>query len=151
MVLFIAAAVLVIGGTAAASWWWATTRLSEAEATAVYDIEEAADFAAQRLPDEVNGRLDRPQLTYLLELHLAFLRRSGMATFGGVDDVAMWAANRGDTVIAHEDEAVDFVLDRLNRVGDETLAVDVVVVVDLSNQYLKAIGAFGPSVELGDS
>lgn len=151
MPVFIALAVVIIVGCAAVSWWWVTTRLSVTEGVAVYDIEEAADFAARRLPDEVNARLDREQLTYMLGLHLAFLRRAGMATYGGVDDIAMTAATTGDTVVAHEDEAVDFVLRRLDEVGDETAPVDVVVVLELSNQYLESIGALGPSVVLDSS
>ena len=43
MIWFIAFAVLIIGACAAGSWWWVSSRLSNAEATAVYDIEEAAD------------------------------------------------------------------------------------------------------------
>ena len=150
MVFFVAITVLVIGGCAAASWWWVTTRMSSAEATAVYDIEEATDFCATRLPDEVNQRLNREHLQLLLKLHLAFLRRAGMATYGGVDEVAMEAGTTGETVVAHEDEAVDYVVQRARAVGDETPVVDVVVVVDLSNRYLESIGAFGPSVQLHD-
>ena len=37
---------------------------------------------------------------------------------------------------------------RLAAAGDDTRAVDVVVVVDLSNQYLASVGAFGPSIGL---
>ncbi len=148
---FIALAVVIIVGCAATSWWWVTTRLSVTEAAAVYDIEAAADFAAGRLPYKVNARLDRDQLNYLLGLHLAFLRRAGMATYGGVDDIAMMAAAKGETVVAHEDEAVDFVLQRLTDVGDDTAPVDVVVVLELSNQYLASIGALGPSVVLDSS
>lgn len=151
MIFFVAIAVLIIGGSAAASWWWVTTRLSLTEAAAVYDIEEAADFAAGRLPDEVDARLDRDQLTYVLGLHLAFLRRAGMATYGGVDEIAMTAAVTGETVIAHEDEAVDFVLRRLREVGDDTEPVDVVVIVEMSYRYMESIGAFGPSVVLDSS
>ena len=148
MVFFVVVAVLVIVGSAAGSWWWTTTRLAQTEAAAVYDKEEAADFAAQHLPDAVNARLDRDQLTYLLGLHLSFLRRAGMATYGGVDQVAMEASNTGDTVVAHEDEAVDYVLRRLAEAGDDTKPVDVVVVIELSNRYLAEIGALGPSVAL---
>ena len=148
MVFFVALAVLIIAGSAAGSWWWVTTRLSVTEAAAVYDVEEAADFAARQLPDEVNQRLDRDQLTYLLGLHLAFFRRAGMATYGGVDEIAMQAATTGETVVAHEDEAVDFVLRHLLETSDPTLPVDVVVVLELSNQYMASIGAFGPSVIL---
>lgn len=150
MIFFIAIAALIIVGCAAGSWWWVTTRLSVTEGAAVYDIEEAADFAASRLPDEVNARLDREQLTYLLDLHLSFFRRAGMATYGGVDQVAMAAANTGETVVAHEDEAVDFVLRQLVEIDDPALSVDVVVVLELSNQYLASIGALGPSVALAE-
>ncbi|MEM7092853.1 MAG: hypothetical protein AAF567_07615 [Actinomycetota bacterium] len=148
MAFFIVLTVLIIGGCAAASWWWATSRLAATESSAVYDIEEAADFCATRLPDEVNARLDRNQLQWLLGLHLAYLRRAGIATYGGVDDVAMDAAGSDETVVAHEDEAVDFVLQQVEASADDTPVVDVVVVVDLSNQYLASIGAFGPSVQL---
>jgi hypothetical protein len=150
VVYFIAITVFVIVGSAAGSWWWVTTRLSVTEGAAVYDIEEAADFAASRLPDEVNARLDREQLMYLLGLHLSFFRRAGMATYGGVDDVAMAAANTGETVVAHEDEAVDFVLRQLVEIDDPALSVDVVVVLELSNQYLASIGALGPSIPLAE-
>ena len=54
MIFFIAVAVVIIVGSAAGSWWWVTTRLSVTEGAAVYDIEEAADYAAGKLPDEVN-------------------------------------------------------------------------------------------------
>jgi len=150
VVIFIALAVLITVGCAAGSWWWVTTRLSATEAAVVYDIEEAADFAAIRLPDEVNRRLDRSQLTLLFGLHLEFFRRAGMATYGGVDEVAMVAATTGDTVVAHEDEAVDFVLQQLRERGDTTEPVDVVVALELNNQYLAAVGAFGPSVALDE-
>ena len=96
MIPFIALTVVIIGGIAALSWWWVTTRLSHVESMVVYDIEEAVDFVAARVPAEVDQRLDRDQVTYLLGLHLAFLRRAGMATFGGVDEIAMKAAVGGD-------------------------------------------------------
>lgn len=148
MTLFVALTVIVIAGIAAMSWWWVTTHLSHVEATAVYDLEEAIDFVAARVPGEVDERLDRDQVAHLLGLHLAFLRRAGMATYGGVDEIAMDAAVGGDTVVAHEDEAVDYVMSRLATEADKTQVVDVVVVIDLSNRYLASIGAFGPSVDL---
>ena len=146
--VFVILTVLIIGGCGAASWWWATSRLSATEASAIYDVEEAADFCATRLPDEVNQRLNRDRLQRMLLLHLELLRSAGMATYGGVDEIAMEASASGETVVAHEDEAVDYVFNRLQEVGDDVAMVDVVVVVDLSNQYLATIGALGPSVEL---
>ena len=148
MVFFIVLTLLIIGGCAAASWWWATSRLSATESSAIYDVEEAADFCATRLPDEVNARLNRDRLQRMLLLHLELLRSAGMATYGGVDEIAMEAAASGETVVAHEDEAVDYVFRRLEETGDPVPVVDVVVVVDLSNQYLASIGALGPSIEL---
>ena len=148
MAVFIVLTVLIIGGCAAASWWWATSRLSATESSAIYDVEEAADFCATRLPDEVNARLNRDRLQRMLLLHLELLRSAGMATYGGVAEIAMEAAASGETVVAHEDEAVDYVFRRLEETGDPVPVVDVVVVVDLSNQYLASIGALGPSIEL---
>ncbi len=148
VLFFIAIAVVFIVGCASGSWWWVTSWLSVTEGAAVYDIEDAADFAATRLPDEANERLDREQLIYLLGLHLAFFRQAGMATFGGVDKVAMAAASTGETVVAHEDDAVDFVMSHLVEIDDPSLSLDIVVVLDLSNQYLASIGALGQSVTL---
>ncbi len=148
MVFFIVLTLLIIGGCAAASWWWATSRLSATESSAIYDLEEASDFCATRLPNEVNARLNRDRLQRMLLLHLELLRSAGMATYGGVDEIAMEAAASGETVVAHEDEAVDYVFRRLEETGDPVPVVDVVVVVDLSNQYLASIGALGPSIEL---
>jgi len=150
VIWFVAVAVVIVGGAAAACWWWTTTRLSRSEATAIYDIEEASDFAAARLPNEVNARLDRGLLQEILALHLEFFRQAGMATYGGVDEIAMEAAAKGETVVAHEDEAIDWIVDRLAERGTTAELVDVVVVVDLSNQYLASIGALGPSVTLGE-
>ena len=147
MAFFIVLTVLIIGGCGAASWWWATSRLSATESSAVYDLEEASDFCATRLPNEVNARLNRDRLQRMLLLHLELLRTAGMATYGGVDELASEATS-GETVVAHEDEAVDYVFTRLEETGDPVPIVDVVVVVDLSNQYLASIGALGPSIEL---
>jgi len=145
---FILLAIVIIGAVAATSWWLVTTRLAEQERTAVYDIEEAADFVAQGLPTAVNTRLDRDKVQRILGLHLLFMRSIGLATYGGVDDLAMDAASAGETVVADEDEAVDFVYRQLDRLGDPTEMVDVVVVIDMSNRYLREIGALGPSIHL---
>ncbi len=151
MALYITLAAFIVAACAGTCWWWVTTHLSATERTAVYDIEEAADFVASQLPDEVNQRLDRDQVVWILGLHLAFLRRAGMATYGGVDEVAMQAAQGDATVIADEDESLDWVLARMHAAGDQTDPVDVTVVLDLSNSYLDRIGALGPSVQLGNT
>lgn len=148
MLVFIVLTALIIGGCAGAAWWWASSRLARTESAAIYDLEDAADFCVGRLPDEVNARLDRGQLQWLLSLHLAFMRQHGLATYGGVDEVAMQAAVSGETVVAGEDMAVDYVLARAREQGDETPVIDVVVVVDLSNQYLASVGALGPGIAL---
>ena len=150
MALFIALAVVIVGACAGSAWWWTTAKLSSAERTAVYDIEQAADFVALRLPSAVDARLSRDAVLGLLGLHLAFLRRVGMATYGGVDEIAMQAGSGGDVVVAGEDEAVDFVVHNQAAVDLDCETVDIVVVLELSHQYLDAIGAFGPSTALRD-
>lgn len=128
--------------------WWVTKRLATTEAAAVYDISEATDYVADRLPTALQNKLSHEDVESLLYWHLGYMRVHGMATFGETDLEAQEAAVGGDEVIAHEDVVVDAVMTEAARSGRDLDEVDVVVVLELSNEYLAAIGALGPSIEL---
>lgn len=136
----------------ALSWRMVSRSLSHTEKTAIYDIEEAADFVADGLPAAINDQLVREQVIAILNMHLAHLRSLGMATFGGVDEVAMQAAEAGNkdkqSRVTHEDDAVDDVLAAAKSLDMGIPDVHLISVVDLSNQYLASIGALGPSRQL---
>jgi hypothetical protein len=126
----------------------ATIGLANTDSVAVFDIEEAADFVAERLPAEIDARLDRPTVLSIIDWQLDYLRGRGLATYGLVDELSEEApaAGRGP-VVADEDEVVDFVLAAAHAAGVELDALDAVVVLDLTAQYLEAIGAIGPAVD----
>lgn len=126
----------------------ATIGLANTDSVAVFDIEEAADFVAERLPTEIDERLDRPTVVAIIGWQLDYLRGSGLASYGWVDDLAAEApaAGRGP-VVADEDDLVDAVLSKAQAAGVQLDALDAVVVLDLTSQYLEAIGAVGPAVD----
>ena len=125
----------------------AATKLGNTESVSVFDIEEAADFVAERLPEEIDARLDRPTVISIIRWQLDYMRERGLATYGWADGVAEGAAVGGKgPVVADEDEMVDAVLAEAAASGVEVDALDVVVVLDLTAQYLQAIGAVGSAV-----
>jgi len=147
VIFFIAAAVAVVA-IAAFALWWVTTRLANTEAAAVYDIAEATDYVADRLPDALQAKLSHGDVEAILYWHLTYLRGHGMATFGETDLEAQEAAVGGETVIAEEEVVVDAVMTQARESGRDIDEVDVVVVLELSNDYMSRIGAFGPRTEL---
>jgi hypothetical protein len=125
-----------------------TIGLADTDSVSVFDIEEAADFVAERLPEQVDEDLDRPTVVAMIDWQLEYLRSRGLATFGGVDELAAEAPAAGSgPVVADEDEVVDAVLESAREVGLQLNPLDVVVVLDLTTQYLVAIGAVGPTVD----
>ena len=147
MILLIIAAVAVVL-IAAGSLVWVSRRLASTERSAVYDIVEATDFVADRLPTALQAKLSHDDVEMLLLWHLEYMRANGHATFGWSDTEAREASVGGEQVVAHENEVVDHVLVRAAESGRDLDEVDVVVVLEHSNDYLDAIGAFGPRREL---
>lgn len=147
MLFFIGAAIAVVA-IAAFALWWVTSRLATTEAAAVYDISEATEYVADHLPDALQAKLSHSDVEAVLYWHLTYLRTRGMATFGETDLEAQAAAVGGDTVIADEDVVVDALMVDARESGRDLDEVDIVVVLELSNEYLGRIGAFGPSTEL---
>lgn len=125
-----------------------TAQLATRPATSVYDIVAATEHIAERLPDRVAGRLSADDVEAVLYWHLEYLRQRGLASFGGVDELAGQAKRRAEArradQVADEDEAVDVVLARATRSGRDIDDVDVVVVLDLEADYLRSIAAVGP-------
>lgn len=147
MIWFIAAGALILV-IAVAAMRWVNRELSHTAASAVYDLGEATDWIAERLPEAVAAKLSFDDVKAVLLWHLAFLRSQGMATFGGVDLEAQSAAVGGKDVVAHEDQAVDAVVASAAASERDIDEVDVVVVLELNNDYLHAIGALGVRKDL---
>jgi len=134
-------------GLAAYAVMRVSSRLSHTRARAVYDLFEAVDFVAERLPDALSAKLSYDDVQEILLWRLDHLRLRGSATYGRGDVTATEAEGREEKVVTSDDDSVDYVLAKASESDRDIDALDVVVVLDLESQYLKAIGALGPPAE----
>ena len=139
--LFIVLAAISVFLIAALTIGREARRLDAVAPRAVYEIEQAAAFVAERLPAETQARLTMEELSQLLVLHLNWLHSKGLLPDGVVDrqqDIA-------DDVIITEETLVGYLLGKADKAGVVILDdVDVVSVTDVHLQYFSAIGAVGP-------
>ncbi len=101
-----------------------------------FDLEEAVDFVADRLPDEVTAVLSYDDVRSILRWHLEYLRDRGVPARRD-------ASATGGPVVVEDDEGVAWVLGKADEVGLEVTDVEVAIVLDLELDYLRAIGAVG--------
>lgn len=134
-------------GLAAYAVMRVSSRLAHTRARAVYDLFEAVDFVAERLPDALSAKLSYDDVQEILLWRLDHLRLQGSATYGRGDVMATAAEGRDEEVVTSDDDSVDYVLAQALESGRDIDALDVVVVIDLEGQYLEAIGALGPPAE----
>lgn len=118
-----------------------SARLATEVRVAVYDLAEAVEYVAARLPDDATARLAFDDVEAVLLAHLAVLQALGVATEdgGSVDQ-------DGDEVTVDDDEILARVLQQLDA-GDAPGALaddDVALVLEVEQQYVRAIGAVGP-------
>ena len=122
-------------------------RLDAIAPRAVYRLEEAVDFVADRLPPESQARLTHAEVDELLRAHLRWLHEQGLQPDRAVD--ARQAID--EQVVLSEDALVAHLLAEAERIGIELLDdVDAVNVVDAHLAYFEAIGAVGPEAPLDD-
>jgi hypothetical protein len=116
-------------------------RLDAISPRAVYQLDEAVDFVADRLPAASQARLTPGEVEELLRAHLRWLHEQGLQPDRVVD--ARQAID--DQVVVSEDGLVAYLLAESERLGVELLDdVDAVNVVDVHLAYFEAIGAVGP-------
>ena len=121
--LFVAVTVVAVGLIA-----WATVRRSEAflaarAPSALFEVDEAVEFVASALPDDVSARLSYEDVEALLGWQLVHL-----------------ADRQGEVDIAG-DEVVADLLARARADGREMDESDVRAVLDAEAEYLAAVGA----------
>ena len=119
-----------------------TGELVDAAPTSIYDLDEAVQFVADRLPDEVTAQLSFDDVRALLVWHIEYLEDRGVARRQGVNELA------AGPLVAAENDAVAYVLGRAAVVGMELSDVWVVQVLDADAAYLEAIGAIGPQLPM---
>lgn len=145
MWVFIALSAALVLGVASYSVLRVSKRLSHTEAQSVYDIQAAVDYVLSELPDKI--QLEGYKVEFLLSSHMDYLRVSGIANQGRADLVAVEMAEKTPKPLADENETLDFVLAQLGETQLEIEIIDVVVVLDLSMQYLVSVGAVGSPID----
>jgi hypothetical protein len=122
-------------------------RLDSVAPRAVYRLDEAVDFVADRLPPATQARLTPEEVEALLRLHLRWLRAKGLQP----DDVIDHVQDIDERVVITENTLVAYLLGAAEEAGVEVLDdVDVVEVTEAHLAYFEAIGAVGPRAGLDD-
>jgi len=107
----------------------------------VYDLEEAVDFVAERLPEDMTAVVSYDDVRSVLLFHCDYLAGKGVASGRTADDIG------AGLVVVPDDEPTAFVL---GKVGDAGLALsddDVLAILDAESVYYRAIGAIGPRLD----
>lgn len=118
-----------------------TARLASSARPAVFDLTEAVDFIADRLPAEVQARISHDDVRWVLLADADLLEEAtrelpaGQEADGSVED------------LVDEDEAVARVLVAADAAGRELADEDVAAVLVGRAEYLEAIGAVGPEAQ----
>ena len=122
-------------------------RLDSVAPRAVYQLDEAVDFVADRLSAASQARLTPAEVEQLLVIHLRWLHAKGLQPDRVVDHVQ----SIDEKVVINEDTLVAYMLGEAEREGIDLLDdVDAVKVSEAHLQYLDAIGAVGPQAGLDD-
>ncbi len=121
-------------------------RLEVERAPAIYDVNDAVEWIADRLPDEVTARLSYDEVAQIIGWHLDWFAEIGVSSRYGEELAGDKVRTEG--VVAPDEVAVDAVVARSLAEGGPD-AVDVVCVLDLQMKYLTAIGAVGDEVADG--
>jgi hypothetical protein len=107
---------------------------------AVFDLDEAVDFVADRLPYELQARLSHDDVRAVLGWYLDELEASQVAY---ERDQQRLPEQGGDDIVLDEQHLTAQVIGRCEAIGMELSDVDVLFVLEEGEQYLRAIGALG--------
>ena len=119
-------------------------RLDAVAPRVVYEIAQAVQFVAGRLPADTQGRLTFDEVEILLREHLNWMATKGLQPEKPVDQVQ----NISEPVVVDENTLTARLLARAGERGLEIVDdVDIVRVVDAHLAYFAAIGAVGPHAE----
>jgi hypothetical protein len=145
VIVFVILIVLVVVAIALVAIGRVVGTLGEQVAPSVYSVDEATEYVADRLPDEVTAQLSFDDVREILQWHIEYLADRGIAA-GLYDDRAV-----AGPLVAAEDDALAYVLGRAADVDMEVDDVWVVQVLDANESYLVAIGAIGSEIDGDDA
>jgi hypothetical protein len=143
-ILFIVLSTVLVFMIAAGTVGREAHRLDAVAPRVVYEIAQAVEFVAGRLPADTQGRLTFDEVEILLREHLNWMATKGLQPEKPVDQVQ----NISEPVVVDENTLTARLLARAGERGLEIVDdVDIVRVVDAHLAYFAAIGAVGPHAE----
>jgi hypothetical protein len=107
----------------------------------VYDLDEAVDFVADRLPQELTAVVSFDDVRSVLLFHCDYLAAKGVASERTADDIGT------ALVVVPDDEPTAYVLGKVGEQGLDLADEDVVAILDAELAYYEAIGAIGPRLD----
>lgn len=140
MVIWIVAGLLCTFIIAAVSIGSVTNSLAVRPRRSVYDLEEAINFVAERLPSEVTAQVSFEEVGQVLTFHCDYLENKGIASPNAADTVTT------DLVVVPDDEPVAYVLGAVESSGLDISDENVAAILEAETEYYRAIGIFGPAV-----
>lgn len=136
---FVAGAALISFVVAAVAVGAATADAANRARPAVFDVLEAVDFVAERLPPDVTATISYEDVQQVILWHLEFLERKGVAGYGLVEG--------NELAVVSDDEPLAFILGRADAASMEIDDVHVAAILDAQDEYYEAIGAIGTPVD----
>ena len=138
---FVVLAAVAVFAIAAGAIGREAHRLDAIAPRAVYTLDEAVDFVADRIPARSQARLTPSEVETLLIGHINWLHAQGLAPDRAVDQ----QQNIADPLIVSDEALIAHLLGIAGELEIDLLDdVDVVEVVDAHLKYFDAIGAVGP-------
>ena len=145
--IFVIGSAVLVFAIAAGTIGREAHRLDAVAPRAVYQLDEAVDFVADRLPADSQARLTPAEVEALLVAHVNWLHQHGLQPDRAVDA----RQTISEQVVVSEDALVAHLLGVAEEIGVELLDdVDAVNVVDAHLAYFEVIGAVGPQAPLDD-
>ena len=148
LIILLVIAAIGVFITAAVAVGGAVTRTGAQPPPTVLQLDDAVEWVADRLPFEVAAEISHNDVRRILLWQLDYFDTIGLASAGGAELGGESVPEDHALVVADDDAAVDFVVERAEASRADISALHVVCVLDLQMQYLREIGAVG--VEAGD-
>ena len=145
-IVFVVLTVLVVVAIALVAVGRVTAQLEAQPPPSLFDMDEAVEFVAERLPYDVSAALSYDDVQQILGWQLDYLENKGVAAPTEQELVLEQAAGTAP-LVADDDEGLAYVIGQAGEAGLEVDDVQIVAVVEQFMDYLGAIGAVGTVVE----
>jgi len=137
--LFLVVGALVVFAVAAAFVGSETFRLGHETPAAIFDLDEAVEAVADRLPEGAQARLTYDEVRSLIRSTLGYLHEEGITALPGED-----VEPPTDDVVVDDDHALAAVLAAVEAQGLDVADEDAAHVIHGLLGHLGDIGALGP-------